>query len=324
MTLAKKTTLLLAACTWIAITEAQNTLPVLPSCATSCLSTFDGDSPSANTTCSTLDIKCICQDAPYLDSMICCLHEACSNSDRESAEAYSRSLCKSLGVTMPSGLGCSTNTSSSATGKATSADGISIPTESSGTSSDSNTGAGGSSSENSSGSDYGSSSSHHKIHHSSKAGLGAGLGVGLPAAAALIGGILYRLRRKKNAPTAPPTAPNLTNGINELPAGSNPPHFQPQPQPVGTYPQAGLAAYGAVEEKYTSQMGVTAASSPVHELPPQHQPQSGLPPYASPPVHELPLTGWQQPELPGSTVPPVHELPLNPHLNPGPPGSQPH
>lgn len=256
--------------------------------------------------------------------MICCLHENCSDSDRESAEAYSRSLCKSLGVTMPSGLGCSTNTSSSATGKTTSADGISIPTESSGTSSDNNTGAGGSSSENSSGSDYGSSSSHHKIHHSSKAGLGAGLGVGLPAAAALIGGILYCIRRKKNQPAAPPTAPTLTNGINELDGGSNPPHFQPQFQPVGTYPQAGQAVYGAIEEKYTSQMGVTTASSPVHELPPQHQPQSGLPPYASPPVHELPLTGWQQPELPGSTVPPVHELPLNPHMSPGAPGSKSH
>ncbi|KAI8652470.1 CFEM domain-containing protein [Fusarium keratoplasticum] len=304
MTLARKTVLLLAACLLITFAEAQDALPVLPSCASSCFTTFDGDSPSANTTCSDLDIKCICQDATFLDTMICCLHEACSDSDRESAEAYARSLCKT-------------------TGKATSADGISLPTESSGTSSDSNTGAGGSSSENSSGSDYGSSSSHHKIHHSSKAGLGAGLGVGLPAAAALIGGILYRLRRKKNPPAAPPTAPTLTNGINELPAGSNPPHFQPQPQPVGTYPQAGAAAYGTLE-KDTSHMGVTTASSPVYELPPQHHPQSGLPPYASPPVHELPLTGWQQPELPGSTVPPVHELPLNPHLNPGAPGSQPH
>ncbi|KAI8653939.1 CFEM domain-containing protein [Fusarium sp. Ph1] len=323
MALARKAVLVLAACTWITSAEAQDTLPVLPSCATSCFTTFDGQSPSANTTCSDLDIKCICQDGTFLDSMICCLHEACSDSDRESAEAYSRSLCKSMGVTMPSGLGCSTNTSSSATGKATSADGISLPTESSGTSSDSNTGAGGSSSENSSGGDYGSSSSHHKIHHSSKAGLGAGLGVGLPAAAALIGGILYRLRRKKNPPAAPATAPTLTNGINELPAGSNLSQFQPQPQPVGTYPQAGAAAYGALE-KDTSHMGVTTASSPVHELPPQHHPQSGLPPYASPPVHELPLTGWQQPELPGSTVPPIHELPLNPHLNPGAPGSQPH
>ncbi|RSL59008.1 hypothetical protein CEP54_007511 [Fusarium duplospermum] len=240
------------------------------------------------------------------------------------AESYARTLCKSMGVTMSPGLGCSTNSSSSATGKATSTDGNSLPTESSGTSSDTNTGSGGSSSENSSGNNGGSSSNHHTTHHSSKAGLGAGLGVGLPAAAAIIGAFLYRLRRRKNPPAAPPTAPVLTNGINELPDGSNPPHFQPQIQPVEAYPQAELAAYGALEKKETSQMGVTAASSPVHELPPQHQPQSGMPAYASPPVHELPLTGWQQSELPGSTVPPVHELPLNLQLNHEASGNQPH
>ncbi|RSL41161.1 hypothetical protein CEP53_012923 [Fusarium sp. AF-6] len=209
------------------------------------------------------------------------------------------------------------------TGKATSTDGNSLPTESSGTSSDTNAGSGGSSSENSSGSIGGSSSNQHTTHHSSKAGLGAGLGVGLPAAAAIIGAFLYRLRRRKNPPTAPPTAPVLINGINELPRGSNPPHFHPQTQPIGTYPQAGLTAY-EVLEKETSQMGVTAALSLVHELPPQHQPQSGMPAYASPPVHELPLTGWQQPELPGSTVTPVHELPLNPHLNHEASGNQLH
>ncbi|RMJ17156.1 hypothetical protein BHE90_001931 [Fusarium euwallaceae] len=269
MILAKKTVLLLAACTWIVIVKAQASLPVLPSCATSCFSTFEGDSPSANTPCGDLDIDCLCQDDAFLDSMICCLHQSCSDSDRESAESYARTL---------------------STGKATSTAGNALTTESSSTSSDTNTGSDGGSSENSSGGNGGSSGSHHTTHHSSKAGLGAGLGVGLPAAAAIIGAFLYRLRRRKNPPTAPPTAPVLINDINELPGGSNPPHFHPQPQPVGTYPQAGLMAYGALE-KETSQVGVTAASSPVHELPPQHQPQSGMPAYASPPVHELPLTG---------------------------------
>jgi len=87
----------------------------LPACATDCLAA----GPRGN--CALTDNVCMCHNTAFIDQTTLCIQQNCSASDASQAEAYSRSLCAAVGVTLtstpslPSSTGTSSNSSSTGT-----------------------------------------------------------------------------------------------------------------------------------------------------------------------------------------------------------------
>ncbi|TXC01361.1 hypothetical protein FocTR4_00009430 [Fusarium oxysporum f. sp. cubense] len=184
---------------WIAATQAE-----FPSCAYNCYSALVGSSSSATTNCNTSDYKCICQDEDYLQDQICCLHQECSDGDREAAEGYARSVCQAVGVTLGHNLTCPTL---SASASATEEPGASTKTDIAGSASSLDSASG----NNESGD---KSSNTHITHqtpgHKVKTGLGVGLGAGIPILGTILGAITWFLKRKKSQSAAQTPQTNIT------------------------------------------------------------------------------------------------------------------
>lgn len=99
----------------------QNTtgLADVPQCAQTCLS----NSTDTQSSCSDLDIKCLCADQQYVNLLSCCLSTNCDATDQSSkscwtpktaqtnlfAEAilFNQQECESVGETAPGFVGCS-------------------------------------------------------------------------------------------------------------------------------------------------------------------------------------------------------------------------
>ncbi|SLM39269.1 Extracellular membrane protein, CFEM domain, fungi [Lasallia pustulata] len=81
----------------------------LPSCAQTCLSNASTDLGS----CSSVDIKCLCGNIDYINTLSCCLSQSCSTSDQQKALAFDTELCNSVNVTIPNFVGCALSSSTS-------------------------------------------------------------------------------------------------------------------------------------------------------------------------------------------------------------------
>ncbi|GAD96367.1 CFEM domain protein, putative [Paecilomyces variotii No. 5] len=87
-------------------------LSALPDCAKNCAL---GSIPKS---CSLIDVKCICTTGSFIDSISCCIKNACSPKDQDATLKFAKQICGSAGVTdLPNSVTCS----SSASGTATSA-----------------------------------------------------------------------------------------------------------------------------------------------------------------------------------------------------------
>ncbi|KAH7149033.1 hypothetical protein B0J13DRAFT_550525 [Dactylonectria estremocensis] len=275
------------------------TSQTLPACADTCLN-YGGTGSSS--TCSSLDLECICTDKTSLDAGVCCLHESCTDSAREEAESYARSICSSAGYAMPTGISCSTITSSSTTAtssfettgsgqsnSATTDDGSKTTTDSSSSAVETSQTAANSvldasslpTSEDSNSSSNGFSHKK-KSNHTLKTGLGVGLGVGIPLIAAALGYLALLRRRKRQQPTTQPPMSGY-----QAPLQSYPQH---QPPPQG-YPPQGYPPQGYPPQNYTPQ-SVPAQSA----MPLKYEPSSSPEGVAS------------QHEMMGTTPDPRHEL----------------
>ncbi|KXJ92460.1 hypothetical protein Micbo1qcDRAFT_162749 [Microdochium bolleyi] len=109
----------LVASALLGVVLAQDGLPTLPGCATSCLTKFTSGGNIGS--CGGLDAACICKDANFLTGIACCLSGQCSQSDQAQAVDYAVKFCGAQGVQVPSAVSCSTAASSTKTSSATSA-----------------------------------------------------------------------------------------------------------------------------------------------------------------------------------------------------------
>ncbi|KAH6867590.1 hypothetical protein B0T10DRAFT_553960, partial [Thelonectria olida] len=200
---------------------------VVPPCAKtltisqrSCLSNTDFFT-SDSTVCDFTDITCQCTDEEYLSNALCCLYEQCSDSNRKEAEEISRRYCSYAGLSIPSGIVCSTVASTSAdiqstetsepeqssvmadesltTAESTTVDGSSATVGNSGSETAANSAfepSGLPTSERSGGSTSSPSGTTNHTHALTlKLSLGLGIGLGVP----LVGAVIYLalLQRKK-------------------------------------------------------------------------------------------------------------------------------
>lgn len=94
-------------------------LGTVPQCAQTCLS----NSTNTQTACSDLDIKCLCSNQQYVNSLSCCLATNCDATDQSSkfsdsclvssansgteAILFNQQECASVGETAPGFVGCS-------------------------------------------------------------------------------------------------------------------------------------------------------------------------------------------------------------------------
>jgi CFEM domain len=56
----------------------------------------------SGTGCSQTDLKCLCSDSGYIDSVTTCIQSSCDASDAQNAFAYAQFACNSAGVQVPS------------------------------------------------------------------------------------------------------------------------------------------------------------------------------------------------------------------------------
>ncbi|KIW63443.1 hypothetical protein PV04_10278 [Phialophora macrospora] len=80
----------------IAVTE-------LPTCAQQCLS----NSTSTQTSCSVIDIACLCSSSTYVAALSCCLYTECSTSEQALAIQFNKEECANVNETAPDFVGCS-------------------------------------------------------------------------------------------------------------------------------------------------------------------------------------------------------------------------
>ncbi|KAH7165282.1 hypothetical protein EDB81DRAFT_877668 [Dactylonectria macrodidyma] len=238
----------------------------LPACAYSCVYDIDVFA-SDSTLCGNSDFTCQCTDEEYLSDRLCCLHEECSDSARDEAEEYWRTVCGYLDHTVPSGILCSTVASSSSdvqftetsgpepssvTAESTILDGgISITetttedgsssatTESAttnniGSETAANSAFGTSSSRASDGSNSGTTKSSDTLVL--KLGLGLGIALGVPLLVAAI--YLVHLQRKKLKRQGPSDNSELQVSSYQAPQlqGYPPPSYPPPSHTAPGYP----------------------------------------------------------------------------------------
>jgi len=92
------------ALTALLIGAVAQSLSGLPSCAQSCVQL-----PSS---CSQLDIKCICSTQTFISAITCCVARTCNQADQETTVKFAQQLCGSAGVSVPSSVVCSSGASS--------------------------------------------------------------------------------------------------------------------------------------------------------------------------------------------------------------------
>ncbi|KAL2350778.1 hypothetical protein BJ546DRAFT_378024 [Cryomyces antarcticus] len=120
---------LLAVVASFGVAAFAQTLSDLPSCASACVGSNLGG-------CSTLDIKCICNNANLISSLSCCVAGACSASDQQKTINFASQLCAAQGITLPTTATCAStasSTSGSATGSSTASGSASASASSTGT-----------------------------------------------------------------------------------------------------------------------------------------------------------------------------------------------
>ncbi|PWY76379.1 hypothetical protein BO94DRAFT_538240 [Aspergillus sclerotioniger CBS 115572] len=100
----------------------------LPACARDCAT---GAIPKS---CSAIDVSCICSNASFITSISCCVATACSEQDQKSAITFAQQICSGAGVTdLPQNAGCTSGSTTTATGQSTTNTGASATTSSSAT-----------------------------------------------------------------------------------------------------------------------------------------------------------------------------------------------
>ncbi|KAH7011284.1 hypothetical protein EDB80DRAFT_891128 [Ilyonectria destructans] len=297
----------------------------LPACADSCLGFTDTSSSSSSSECNAFDLSCSCTNKAYLDAGVCCLHDSCTDSAREEADAYARSLCSSAGYVMPTGIGCSTistasdaqstetagsdESSATAGSKAdTTADNLATYTNIALPSSD----------DSSSSSSDGYYSTKRRKSRTLKTGLGVGLGVGIPLISAVLGYLaLLRRRKSRQANMANTQEPPMAAYQAPPPQGYPPPGFPPQNQPPPGYPPQNQPPSGYPPQGWHPEGFVV--SPPASQSPPS---QSSTPlkyePSSSPDgttnQHEMMGTTPSPRQELHSDTRPNHELPSDPRL----------
>ncbi|PKS10624.1 hypothetical protein jhhlp_002379 [Lomentospora prolificans] len=118
-------TLALAAAALAADTPATS----IPPCANDCITGATTGTKIAG--CNQGDIKCVCSNSNFLDSIACCLADACDADGLTAAVSFARALCGGAGVEVPEEVVCKSgdsNTSGDATGTATDSQSSSTPT----------------------------------------------------------------------------------------------------------------------------------------------------------------------------------------------------
>ncbi|KIX05173.1 uncharacterized protein Z518_06045 [Rhinocladiella mackenziei CBS 650.93] len=75
----------------------------IPQCAQNCLS----NSTSAQTSCSVIDIACLCSSSAYVAALSCCLYTQCSSEEQTTAIQFNKQECAAVNDTAPDFVGCS-------------------------------------------------------------------------------------------------------------------------------------------------------------------------------------------------------------------------
>ncbi|KAL2120381.1 hypothetical protein VTJ04DRAFT_4408 [Mycothermus thermophilus] len=104
---------------FIACAAAQGA-PQLPECAQNCASKFleEGIGDCGR------EVKCICENKDFLDSIACCLVGVCDEEKQAQAVNFAAQLCKGFGVNdLPTSVACKTAAAPTATGDSTSTGG---------------------------------------------------------------------------------------------------------------------------------------------------------------------------------------------------------
>ncbi|KAL9124631.1 MAG: hypothetical protein Q9217_006051 [Psora testacea] len=102
----------------------------LPNCAKDCLNT----TTQSQSTCSGLDVRCLCTSSDYVDKWACCVSTSCSDDDQQSAIKINKEICQAVGVTFPNFVGCSSNVSTAVSQAIASASSMASGAAASGTS----------------------------------------------------------------------------------------------------------------------------------------------------------------------------------------------
>ncbi|KAL1864787.1 hypothetical protein VTK73DRAFT_5640 [Phialemonium thermophilum] len=93
----------------------------LPACAKQCADQFLAGGIG---NCGT-DPKCICADKGFISGIACCLAGVCNEADQAAAVAYAQKLCTAQGVSVPSAVSCTSTSgaTAAATGSSSSSSG---------------------------------------------------------------------------------------------------------------------------------------------------------------------------------------------------------
>ncbi|CAI4216810.1 unnamed protein product [Parascedosporium putredinis] len=93
-------------------------------CAQSCVNGATSGTKIAG--CNQGDIGCVCANSQFLDSIACCLADACDEAGQKAAVSFARALCGGAGVTVPEEVVCKSggggDSTASSTDKPTGAD----------------------------------------------------------------------------------------------------------------------------------------------------------------------------------------------------------
>ncbi|PWY76196.1 hypothetical protein BO70DRAFT_90859 [Aspergillus heteromorphus CBS 117.55] len=82
----------------------------LPACARDCATN------SIPKTCKAIDVNCICSDKSFITGISCCVANACSQQDQQSALTFAQQICGGAGVTdLPQSASCTSGSIASAT-----------------------------------------------------------------------------------------------------------------------------------------------------------------------------------------------------------------
>jgi hypothetical protein len=65
--------------------------------------------------CNSLDVTCICSNQSFLGDVACCLAASCDAADQQSATTFADQLCKANGVTVPTAVSCTSTAASTGT-----------------------------------------------------------------------------------------------------------------------------------------------------------------------------------------------------------------
>ncbi|KEZ44163.1 Uncharacterized protein SAPIO_CDS3087 [Scedosporium apiospermum] len=78
----------------------------IPECANSCVTQATSGNKIAG--CNQGDIKCVCSNDSFLDSIACCLVDVCDEAGQKAAVSFALALCSGAGVSVPSEVVCKT------------------------------------------------------------------------------------------------------------------------------------------------------------------------------------------------------------------------